>query len=134
MRLTNHVPLLVLICIIAFGIGSLNLIGAIGILGGMEHSWRKVDLYCYLFSAPVLVLPLVIVGFNRRLAWSLLVVGVSLFTIGVPVMSLTTGTDLASWHAAILMFVLGVAVLLILLNRKVVEETVKPESQHSPAN
>jgi len=69
MKIGNNIPLIVLICVITFCVGVFDMIAALDILCRMDHSWTKIDLYCFLLSGPLLVLPLVIVCFNRRLAW-----------------------------------------------------------------
>ncbi len=132
MNYINKIPLIVLISIMAFGLGIFHLIAAIAAFLLMKHSIANLDLYFYIISTPLLVFPLPIVFFNRRLSWILLVIGVSLFTVASPIIVLSGEKDSASWSAAILTFILGAVTLLILLNSKVVEETTKKESQQSP--
>lgn len=123
MRFTNRFPLLLLLCMIGFPMGFLHTAASVGFAYQMsDHSWSLLDLYGYFVAAPLLMLPLVVYWFSRRVAWGILTLGVLLFTISTPIMALATEEGAMAYGCALFPFGVGVCMLLILTNRKVTDE------------
>jgi len=123
--MTNNVSVLFLICLLALVVGVVHLIAAADVLGHSGMSWWSIESPFFCLASWVgaaLVLPAVAVSFSRRLAWLLLIVTVALATIGWLIVTLTWQSRLEAWSMFALTSLFSMTTLILLLNRKVVEE------------